>query len=220
MIPEHSTYVEPFIGGGSIFLRHPMSKKEVINDLDKGIFAIRRGMKLYGDKVKDFKFRGSKKLFDEQLALNTRNPIKLLYKHLYLSKYSFSGNRSNYAAKRGSAKNLLKNAEDYKERLKRVTILNNDWKDVVKKYDSPQTFFYLDPPYTTGTDSVWGYKPMKAKDIAKVLRKIQGKFMLSFENTPQSRKTFNKYNIKTVKTMYTSQPTQLRNKTEIVVTNY
>lgn len=219
MIPEHTTYVEPFIGGGSVFLRHPKSKKEVINDLDKGIFAIWRGMKQHGEKVKDFKFRGSKKLFDEQLALNTRNPVKLLYKNLYLSKYSFSGNRSNYAGK-GKPKTLIQNAEKYKERLKRVTILNKDWKEVVQKYDSPQSFFYLDPPYTTGTDSVWGYKPMKAKDIAKVLRKIRGKFMLSFENTPQSRKTFNKYKIKTVKTMYTSQPTQLRNKTEIVVTNY
>ena len=32
MMPEHETYIEPFVGGGSIFFRKPLVKNNVIND--------------------------------------------------------------------------------------------------------------------------------------------------------------------------------------------
>jgi len=36
---------------------------------------------------------------------------------------------------------------ELKHRLKNTIILNKDYKKLIKEYDSPLTFFYLDPPY-------------------------------------------------------------------------
>src|SRR5690606_37080029 len=35
LIPEHTTYVEPFVGGGAIFWAKPPSKVEIINDYNR-----------------------------------------------------------------------------------------------------------------------------------------------------------------------------------------
>ena len=43
--------------------------------------------------------------------------------------------------------NMLKKGEAYKNKLKDVTLLSENYKTVMRRYDSPQTFFYLDPPY-------------------------------------------------------------------------
>jgi len=37
LIPEHTTYVEPFAGGAQVFFHKPRSKVEVLNDLDHEI---------------------------------------------------------------------------------------------------------------------------------------------------------------------------------------
>ncbi len=42
---------------------------------------------------------------------------------------------------------------DFKDRLNDVIIENKDWKNIVKKYDSKDTFFYLDPPYSMASDN-------------------------------------------------------------------
>lgn len=35
LIPDHTTYVEPFAGGAQVFFHKPRSKVEVLNDLDR-----------------------------------------------------------------------------------------------------------------------------------------------------------------------------------------
>ena len=40
LIPNHITYVEPFVGGGSVFFGKEPSEYEVVNDLDKDIYNI------------------------------------------------------------------------------------------------------------------------------------------------------------------------------------
>jgi len=216
LIPPHHTYVESFVGGGSVFFRKPPSKKEVLNDKDKDIYHMYKDYQKVGEKVKTFRFKSSRKQFEDFLKDKTTDPVKRLFRNLYLSKNSFAANRKNYARKKQP--NFSKSSE-YKTRLRGVVIRNQDWKTVVKKYDSPSTFFFLDPPYeSVGAD--WGYQPFSAAQLVPVLKKIKGKFLLTFEDSTKNRKAFKQFKTRTIRTTYTAAPTGATKKTELIVSNY
>ena len=42
---------------------------------------------------------------------------------------------------------LVKRLPQIKDRLQGVKLVNKDWKEVIKEFDSKDAFFYLDPPY-------------------------------------------------------------------------
>ena len=219
MIPTHKTYVEPFIGGGSVFLRKPPSEKEYINDLDKDISDLWKDIKKFGSKIPGFKFSGSKKQFN---SFKTQKKMKAsaerLFRNLYLSRYSYGSNRVVYAH-RAAPKNIKKNAVKYQERLKDVTITRKDWKKLLK-HDSKDTFWYLDPPYETGSTDKWGYKPFTATELLPVLKKIKGSFILSFEYSAANAKIFKPFKVKKVSTTYNIAPGEVQKKVELLVYNF
>jgi DNA adenine methylase len=70
------------------------------------------------------------------------------------------------------------------DRLQKVEILNKDQIDVIKEFDSPQTFFYCDPPYVHATRSVKKAYDFEMNDeqhviLAETLNKIKGKVIIS-----------------------------------------
>jgi DNA adenine methylase len=57
-----------------------------------------------------------------------------------------------------------------------------DFQDVVEKYDSPTTYFYMDPPYWK-TENYYSNHDFDRNDherLANTLKGIQGKFSLSY----------------------------------------
>lgn len=74
---------------------------------------------------------------------------------------------------------------DVCERLRRVVILNRPALEVIRKYDGPNTFFYLDPPYvhdSRSTKTEYGENEMSDQDHIKLLEtleSVKGRFMLS-----------------------------------------
>jgi DNA adenine methylase len=77
---------------------------------------------------------------------------------------------------------LVKRLPQIQERLQGVKLMNKDWKDVIKEFDSKDAFFYLDPPYPLHwpkeTGGV-GSKFFKEEDMLPVLKNIKGQFLLS-----------------------------------------
>ena len=63
-------------------------------------------------------------------------------------------------------------------------IENLDYSDVIKKYDSPTTYFYLDPPYwkTENYYSKHDFDKSDHKKLCNQIKYIQGKFGLSYYN--------------------------------------
>ena len=118
---DYSNYVELFVGAGSLFLKLPPSKVEVLNDTDADIVNIWRDMQTHGEYVKDFKFNSSRKEFERLQKSNPRSVKKRLYRNLYISKLSFASNRTNYSPKVSAPlSKLKKNFQKYKDRLKEL----------------------------------------------------------------------------------------------------
>ena len=68
IIPNHEIYVEPFIGGGSIFLYKSPSKINIINDLDEDIINIWKDVyDLPVDIYESMKFIPNRELFKSYL---------------------------------------------------------------------------------------------------------------------------------------------------------
>lgn len=71
----------------------------------------------------------------------------------------------------------------YKPHLDKINSIENlDYKDVIKKYDSENTFFYIDPPYFGKEDYYINHDFSKEthQELSKVLNNIKGKFLLSY----------------------------------------
>ena len=77
--------------------------------------------------------------------------------------------------------------DDYADRLVYTVITNRDFRDCFAKHDDPQTLFYCDPPYHDTEDYYQniGEKGFTEEDHVRLrdtLMKIQGKFLLSYND--------------------------------------
>jgi len=107
----------------------------------------------------------------------------------------------------------------YSERLKNVKILNQDYKNIIRTYDSPNTFFYLDPPYE-GSDEMDIYNEktdFDIKELSDLLSKIKGKFLLTFNYSKELSDLFKKYNQLKLTTTYQNPVRKVK---ELIVKNY
>jgi site-specific DNA-adenine methylase len=148
-----------------------------------------------------------------------------MFKTLYLFKNSYGGLGKNFADHKIKRPGYLlkKNADKYKDRLKGVKILNQDWKTVLKKYASAKSFTFIDPPYENESlKGTWIYKPFSPKQLIPTLKKLKGKFLLTFENSTKNKQLFKQagFKIKTIQTTYSVDPTGSSKKRELIVTNY
>ena len=224
---ENMIYCEPFVGGGSIFFYKNPSKKEVINDIDKNLIDVYKLFKKY--EVNDIfnalkTLKRNKETFN--YILNEYKPKTEFNRGIrlyYLFKVAFYNN-INYGFGGGDRiENFSdRHIKDYSYRLKNTIILNKDYSDIIKKYDSVNTFFYLDPPYENSKGLYDNYD-ISIHDIYNILKNIKGKFLLSYNNSAIAKELFKNYKIKYLKTKYTDpnrggQPT--RDKTEIIISNY
>lgn len=78
----------------------------------------------------------------------------------------------------------IENLPEVAQRFQRVQIENAPALDVIRRYDTRETVFYLDPPYThsaRGDASAYKYEMTdnQHRDLAKTLQKIRGRAILS-----------------------------------------
>ncbi len=131
---------------------------------------------------------------------------------LYLQRTSFggkvSGRNFGVAKDRPGRFNLTTlepMLEDLHSRLSGVVIECLDFGDFIRRYDSPKTFFYLDPPYW-GCENDYGKSVFERADfqrIADLMSGIKGRFLMSINDVPEIREVFAGFAIEEVATTYT-----------------
>jgi len=212
----HTTYCEPFIGMGGVFLRRPFrASAEVINDISRDVTTLFRVLQRHYVPLMDM-LRWqltSRSEFERLLAENpdSLTDLERAARFLYLQRAAFGGKvagRSFGVSPTGSARfdvtKLGAILEDVHARLAGVVIERLPYADLLARYDRPGTLFYLDPPYAGG-EADYGPGVFGAEDfarLAELLGRIQGRFILSINDTPEIRKTFRGFAIEAVETRY------------------
>lgn len=168
--------VEPFVGGGSIFLnflsRHEESRA-IIADKDELVYSFWKTLFTEPTYLINFikKARVNLKTFDQYRYISSHpaefNRKKLAEACLFLNRTSFSGILNNSAGPIGGReqksiykidcrfgrKNLIRNIKSISAFKNRVVILPYDWEETLKytakkgKYKKASLLFYFDPPF-------------------------------------------------------------------------
>jgi DNA adenine methylase len=178
---QHQTYVEPFGGGAAILLQKNSSPVEVYNDLDERLYDL---FKVISDRklFADFQRIVSVLPVSRQLFLEFRDgfakekdPVKRAAMWFLAARQSFSGTAGrswSYGRTVSHCSkwlNCIAGLERIHWRLVCCQIESDDFRNILKNYDSPDTLFYCDPPYVTSTRRSGGYAHEMSDDDHKDL---------------------------------------------------
>lgn len=197
LIPHHNTYVEPFTGGGAVFFAKEPSPAEVINDLNDNLVNFYRVLsdehtaekliyQLNATCYSHSEYKRACRIYKKQEAAD---PIKRAWAAYIACNWSFGKKpcggwstsmiTSERFPKEHQAK--LTTLSKARERLSTTYIECIDAIDLIKKWDSPNTFFYCDPPYPETDQQAYSdnYSVADFHNLVDVLKNIQGSFILS-----------------------------------------
>lgn len=196
LIPPHTAYVEPFAGGGAVFFAKPPSKIEVLNDLNGNLVNFYRVLKTETDSlyamIDATLYAVSEHTRACEIYRGTvdADPITKAWATFVVCNWSFANRPDGTGGfarslKRGSSSHIvtaskLKDFHNSAERLKNAVIENSDALEVIKKWDSPGTLFYCDPPYVGAEQRYLNKFTQSQLDcLCDVLNNIEGSFILS-----------------------------------------
>jgi DNA adenine methylase len=141
-------------------------------------------------------------VFNDDLVITDENSLEVACKYVYVLTQVFSGSKpetASYIDYKGKYRckvlifmDKLKHPK-YREHLDKITFVENmDFQEVVEKYDSPTTYFYMDPPYykTENYYSNHIFTIETHQRLATCLQNMQGKFGLSYYDFPQLSEWF------------------------------
>ena len=175
-LPPHRIYVEPFGGAASILLRKPRSKIEVYNDLDEeivGIFRVvqdpvmcRMLMKRlrrtpYSRREFELAFQSSADPVIRAQRAITRAYQAFHHEALFnLNKVTFADarHRTGGHSKAHEWMSYPRNLAAVCQRLQGVIIECRNAVEIIRVQDTPDTLFFVDPPYMPSTRSKTGYR--------------------------------------------------------------
>jgi DNA adenine methylase len=210
----HELYAEPFVGmGGVFFRRQRRPKKEVINDISTDVVNLFRLLQRHYQQLLDvLKWQVcSRAEFERLVDLDPSRltDLERAARFLFVQRASFGAVGRRYgvtrtAPARFDLTKLVPMLEDVHERLCGVDIERLPYAELIARYDTPASLFYLDPPYW-GTEDYYGKNVFSAADferLSTLLEGIQGRFILSLNDTPEIRAIFAAFTIEEVTLNY------------------
>jgi len=235
LIPTHQQYVEPFFGGGAIFFAKRPSPHEVINDTLDCAITFYRVLKTRFPELQSMIQATLHSESEHKRAkelLNSEDDLLKAWAFWVQTQMSFSKNfGAGFAFGNNDKESIsLKNKRDnftdkYSKRLERTEIFCRDALDIIKLKDTPDTFFYIDPPYVSSDCGHYkGYTTEHFKELLDLLATIKGKFLLSSYPEPillEYRDTHNwNFQDKIDRVSVSGKGTQGKTKIECLTFNY
>jgi len=198
--PVHTTYCEPFGGGASVLIRKAPAKIEVYNDLNGmavNFFKVLRERPQELVRALELTpYARAEYILSQQPASDPLESARRFYTWCWQGRgrggvVESSGWRFMKTDSRGQTPcddwRKLDHLYAVAERLRNVQIDSVDALRCIRAYDTPETLFYIDPPYVAETRSMrWGgsaylheYSIEDHQQLAQALRNIQGVAIIS-----------------------------------------
>ncbi len=180
---SYRTYLEGYLGGGSVLLRHgPEGKSEIACDLNKNLTTFWRVLqdeslfKVFHRRVVSTPFSEVEyKAAQEDLKAGVADAVDRAWAFFVVARQSMSGRNDAFAPvstarlRRGMNEQVsayytaVDGLQQVAERVRRVLILDGPLLKHLKKYDKAGVVMYLDPPYLTADTD--GAKIRESADV-------------------------------------------------------
>jgi DNA adenine methylase len=235
LIPQnHNIYIEVFGGAASVLYSKESSKLEVLNDINSELINLHRAIRNNPQTLSMFlnNLFISREIFNDikTKKLKPKNNIERAAFYFYQLTQSFGSKGDNFAMASKSGrkpKNIYKDFKKISDRLKSVTIENMSFSKLIPLYDKEDAFFYIDPPYVS-TESYYkntgGFGIKEHEQLAELLSKVKGKFLLSYNDSVIVRELYKGFNIRTTKEIEYTLGKNMHGKNksvrEVFITNY
>jgi DNA adenine methylase len=168
-------------------LQDPQALLSVINNIPCQQQGVEVTPPVYKEQFNEFQ----KEIFSHGLTINYPD-YNVAAKYAYVLTQVFSGSKpetSSFIDLKGKYKSKYLtfrdklSKPDWVEHFNRISEFRlGDFEDVIKEFDSPTTYFYVDPPYWK-TENYYSNHDFDREDherLADCLKGIQGKFSLSY----------------------------------------
>jgi DNA adenine methylase len=247
------TYVEVFGGAFWVYVngevhKKPILKNVIYNDFNRymtNLIACCRNPQEFLKSMDEIVAQNSDLFYQYKTDVFENKNIKDIeipdydygMKYAYIVTQIFSGLnpekgkfidlKGKYSSKFDAFRRRLKNPAVIEKLNKITNVENMDCADVIKKYDSPTTYFYVDPPYwkTENYYSLHDFDTDDHKRLADVLKNIEGRFSLSYYDFEQLHDWFPEdeyeWELKDFVKPASAQKGKSQNKgTELLIMNY
>ena len=230
VFPKHKTFIEPFAGGAAVYFTKEPSEVDVLNDLDPEIAHAYHFLKniskeeIHALTKKDW--RPQKNLFEKLRDSKPTNKIDRFYRYYYLMRWSYGKMMTNFGNYDINTKLRIDETKfmRLKERLKNTQVFCKDYKYVLEKFNSPDSFAFIDPPYPTEWPSTLKgttFSKEQCQEMHDFLKKWKGKFMVTLNVDKWIKDMFSDFNIKKFSITRTLQGKgKIGKQYELAITNY
>ncbi len=195
-------YIEVFGGAAWVlFYKDSHAEMEVYNDYNSELVNLFRCVKYHcGELQKELQYvLNSRELFNDfksQYIVQGLTDIQRAARFFMLLKTSYGSNQKTFGCIKKNICHMSEYLEHITKRLSGVVIENKDFQNLIEVYDRPDAFFYLDPPYY-GTEKYYQAQFSKEDHVrlANTLKKIKGKFLLSYNDCEYVRDLYRDFKI-------------------------
>jgi len=205
LLPPHTVYVEPYLGSGAVFFEKGIPAgasthyREVINDKNELLIGFFRVLQ-DPEQSRSLRERLAYTLYSRSEYARALALCKGPVDDPVLMAWAWFVNISmSFAKKAGGGWGtgvITKNVADsfaraqarvnsYADRLRSVHIESEPALEVINRWDSPQTCFYVDPPYPeTEQGHYGGFTQADFEQLLAALQDCQGAVVLSCYDNP------------------------------------
>jgi DNA adenine methylase len=183
-LPYRKKYIEPFGGSGAVLAYRNPSPMEVFNDRFAGVVAFYRCIRdqdkcnALGERLKFFLHSREEFIWCKETWKNCEDDVERGARWYYMHQMSFANQGRHFGR---SLKNperrirrVLENVPNFQwfhDRFLHVNIENQDWRQCLKDFDSPDAVFYMDPTYLNATDSIYEHE-LKKEEHKEMLDRV------------------------------------------------